>query len=386
MKILILFIDMIRPNRLSFVNDNIKRISPFEKSIKKLGGTFYSNCFTEGPDTPRGLATFSTGIPPNKNGCNTRVKWPRYFLDKNLKTIYDLFLEKNYKISMFSNPNERNTGMFPNHITDMNIHNHDFDLKSYLNKIKLTKNHLLFVSLPDFHWSFDDNGYTTYGESKAYCDINKSFELVFQQYDKDDFDHIFIFSDHGFKFNYEIRSQRKIMLLDEDRTNILMIHRKKGESIFRQDNKLCGLSQVYHSIDHILNNRANKKALEISKPKNYIAIEDHYNFYPTTNQNIELWSVVKNDAIYIRTLDSGYILNRDNRIIKIEVNNEYDEILKHETSFKKYFEEHKKIKVYNNLILKQTNFMYGRKRKKQFKLLKLVFSFIDILLFKIKKQ
>ena len=122
MKILILFTDMIRPNRFSFVNDNINRISPFEKSIEKLGGTFYSNCFTEGPDTPRGLATFSTGMPPNKNGCDTRVKWPRYFLDKNLKTIYDLFLEKNYKISMFSNPNE-NTGMFPNHITDMDIHN-----------------------------------------------------------------------------------------------------------------------------------------------------------------------------------------------------------------------------------------------------------------------
>ena len=99
-------------------------------------------------------------------------------LDKNLKTIYDLFLEKNYNISMFSNPNERNTGMFPNNILDMDIHNHDFDLKSYLSKIKLTKNHLLFISLPDFHWSFDDNGYTTYGESKAYYDINKSFVIL----------------------------------------------------------------------------------------------------------------------------------------------------------------------------------------------------------------
>ena len=386
MKILILFADMIRPNRFSFVNDNIKRISPFEKSIEKLGGTFYSNCFTEGPDTPRGLATFSTGMPPNKNGCNTRVKWPRYFLDKNLKTIYDLFLEKKYKISMFSNPNERNTGMFPNHITEMDIHNHDFDLKSYLNEIKLTKNHLLFISLPDFHWSFDDNGYTTYGESKAYYDINKSFEIVFQQYNKDDFDHIFVFSDHGFKFNHEIRFQKKFMLLDEDRTNVLMIHRKKGERIIRIDNKLCGLSQVYPSVDYILNNRSDKEALQKSKPKNYIAVEDHINFYPKVNQNIELWSIVKNDEIYIRTLNYGYILNRENKKIKKEVNYEYDEILKYETSFKKYFEEHKKIAIYNNLILKQTKFMYGGKRKKQFKLLKWVFSLIDILLFKIKKQ
>ena len=50
--------------------------------------------------------------------------------------------------------------------------------------------------------------------------------------------------------------------------------------------------------------------------QNYIAVEDHINFYPTVNQNIELWSVVKNDEIYVRTLDYGYIINRDNQKIK----------------------------------------------------------------------
>ena len=77
---------------------------------------------------------------------------------------------------------------------------------------------------------------------------------------------------------------KKIMLLNEDRTNILMIHEKSESTIL--DNKLCGLTRAYHSIDYILNKRAEKEALQTSNPKNYIAVEDHINFYPTANQNI----------------------------------------------------------------------------------------------------
>ena len=51
MRVLVVFIDMIRPNRLSIINKNIKDDTPFDKSLKNLGGTLYNNCFTQGPDT-----------------------------------------------------------------------------------------------------------------------------------------------------------------------------------------------------------------------------------------------------------------------------------------------------------------------------------------------
>ena len=52
MKILVIFIDMIRPNRLSTFNDKIVADTPLDLSLRELGGTYYTNCFSQGPDTP----------------------------------------------------------------------------------------------------------------------------------------------------------------------------------------------------------------------------------------------------------------------------------------------------------------------------------------------
>ncbi len=370
---------MIRPNRLSTFNNKIKRDTPFDKSLLKLGGTFYNNCFSEGPDTPRGLATFATGKPPFVNGCNTRLKWPRYFLDKDLRTVYDLFIDKNYKLSFFSNPNERETGMFPERINKMNIHNNDFNLDGYLKNLELSNNHLLFISLPDFHWSFDDHGYTKYGEHKAYFDINKSFDIIFNNFNKDDFDHIFVFSEHGFKFNYEVKQQKKYLLLNEDRTNILMIHRKKGEEKIKYSHQLCSLGQMFYNIDNILNNESFEQSVFSKKGKEYIVIEDHLDFTPTVNQSLGLWSIVMQESIYIRDLENGYLIDRDSKKIISKIDEKYDQVLKNESSFSKYYQEHNKINIYREFILKQTKYMHGGKRKKVSKIIIWVHSLIDFI-------
>ena len=375
MRVLIVFIDMIRPNRLSIFNQNIENSAPLDISLKKIGGTFYRNCFSQGPDTPRGLASFATGKIPFENGCTTRVKWPRYFLRKELKTIYDLFIEKNYKMTFFSNPNERETGMFPEHITNMNIHNKDYDLDKYLKNTKLEDNHFMFIGLPDYHWSFDDNGYTTYGEKKAYQDTAKSFDVIFDNFNKDDFDHTFVFSDHGFKFIHESKTQPKYMLLNEDRTNILMIHRIKGdEDKVDFSNKLCAITDVYSTIDEILNDNKSKNSLFSDSEKEYVIIEDHLDFAPSVNQNIGLWALAMKENIYVRTLDNGYLIDRINNVEEIVID-KYDDILKKESSFGVYFDEYEKVYRYREFIFKQTSYMYGGERKKISK----VYNYINIL-------
>ncbi len=166
MRVLTIFIDMIRANRLSTFNNNIKVSTPLDDAFKDLGGTVYTNCFTPGPDTPRGMSTYYTGINPYQNGCNTRLKWPKYFLNKNFKTVFDIFLEKNYEMNIFSAPNERETGFLPSHIDSMDIHNDDYDMNKYLSNIELKDDHFLFLSIPDYHWAFDDFGYSTNGRKK----------------------------------------------------------------------------------------------------------------------------------------------------------------------------------------------------------------------------
>lgn len=379
MKILVVFVDMIRPNRLSTINKSISPNTLLDEFLNKLGGTFYKNCFSQGPDTPRGLATFATGKTPNKNGCDTRIKWPRHFLNKDLKTVYDLFIEKNYEMTFFSNPNEREFGIFPEHITNMNIHNNNCDLDKYLKAVKLKKNHFMFISLPDFHWSLDDNGYTVYGEKKAYKDIVNSLEVVFNNFNRDDFDHIFLFSDHGFKFIHEFKIQPKHMLLNEDRTNILMFHRKKGDpNNIKINEKLCAITDIFYTIDEIINKKKLDESLFSEREKTYIIIEDHLTFKTSINQYIEIWAVVFKEKIYVRDLENGYLIDRNNKV-EFGVKHQLDSILQKESSFGKSNYEFQKVHKYDELILKKTKFMYGGQRKKKSQILHMYNIIRDII-------
>jgi len=309
MKVLTIFIDMIRANRLSTFNSCVKVDTPLDTAFKELGGTVYTNCFTPGPDTPRGMSTYYTGINPYQNGCNTRLKWPEYFLNKDLNTIFDLFIEKDYKIDCFSSPRERDTGLFPEHIAEMNVHNIDLNMDKYLSELELKNDHFLFISIPDYHWAFDDFGYSSKGEKKAY-DVTKSvWDIVFKNLNKEDFDHIFIFSDHGFKFSVERKLEPKSYMLNEDRTNSIMLHRAKEQNDLVQNNKLCSLADLYSTYEDILNVKQTKSISLLSKKEHsFITLEDHIDFAPAINQNIELWALVNKEIIYIRELDKVTII------------------------------------------------------------------------------
>jgi hypothetical protein len=370
---------MVRPNRLSILNNKIIKPSPIDIVLQKMGGTLYNNCFSPGPDTPRSMASFHTGKIPNVNGCNSRLKWPRYYLKNDLKTIYDLFIEKNYEMNFFSNPNERDTGIFPEKISNMNIHNTDYNLNKYLSDIKLKDNHLIFIGLPDYHWALDDNGYTHYGEKIAQKEVSRSLNIIFENLNKDDFDHIFFFSDHGFKFVYEYQTQPNFMLINEDRSQILLMHKSKNsQNALQVDDTLLSITDIYSAVSNILNSQeVNQLQLFNDYNRKYVIIEDHCNFDSTVNQNIDIWGLVMKDKIYVRDLKKGYLINRTDNTYEELIIQRYDEILKNETSFKKYLVEYEIINKNKNLLLKQTDFMSGRKRKKTSKIFNYLNTIID---------
>ena len=381
MKVLTIFIDMIRANRLSTFNGNVKKDTPLDIAFKEMGGTTYTNFFSPGPDTPRGMATYYTGVNSYKNGCNTRLKWPQYFLDKELNTIFDLFIEQGFKIDCFASPKERDTGLFPSHINDMNIHNEDYDLDKYLSELQLQNDHFVFLSIPDYHWAFDDFGYSVSGEKNAYKVTKSVFEIVFNNFSKDDFDHIFIFSDHGFKFNVERRSQAKPYMLDEDRTNSIMLHRSKGQEGLVKNDKLCSIADLYPTYEAILGiNQTKSFSLLSDNEHKFIVMEDHINFAPSVNQNIELWALVNKDFIYIRELNKVTHIDRKTREVSSIMIKQYDDILKNESSFGSYIDEYEKIFRYRKNMLSVKVYMNGKPRKKSHKVKKYLNHFKDLLI------
>lgn len=352
MKVLVIFADMLRANRLSTFNDAIGVDTPVDKSFKELGGTIYKNCFTPRPDTPGGISSFTTGLPPYLNGCDIRVKWMREFLDPNLKTVYDLFLDKGYKVDFLSDPRERAVGLFPEHISNMEIHNSVYNIDEYLDKLVLEDDHFIFLCTPQFHWTLDAYGASQNGEKHGLDDIAFAFNKIFTKLDKEQFDHTFIFSDHGFKFSHEVKVDPDFMLINEDRTNTVLIHRQKYDDKLVVNDKLCSLTDIYSTFQEILGDKSYGFSLLQDNERDYVVIEDHIKFLPEVNQNLELWGVVNKASIYIRTLTEAFLIDRKSHNVVSGVIEYFDLILESESSYKKYKTEHERIFVYSSNLQK----------------------------------
>jgi len=382
MRVLTIFIDMIRANRLQTFNDEVKKSTPLDEAFKELGGTVYTNCFTPGPDTPRGMASYYTGLPPYLNGCTTRLKWPEYFLKPELKTVFDLFLEKEYALNVVSSINEQNNGFLPKYIKNMDVNNTDYNLKKYLMSIKLQEKHHLFISLPDYHLAFDDAGYSKNGEKIAYGEVRTSFDIIFECFDKDDFDHIFIFSDHGFKFLSEYKLDSPMYMINEDRINSIMLHRIKEENGLSRNNKLCTLMDLFATYQKILGKEVSHGIPLLDKEESdFVVIEDHISFAPQVNQNIELWALVSKELLYIRNLEKAILIDRRTGKEEEILVDEYDMLLKEKSSFAFYIDEYEKTVLYRkNIVHDKSQYMSGKVREDRSTFIKYFYIGQDLLL------
>jgi len=373
MKVLMLFVDMLRPNRFESYNSDIQPNS-IDHLLNDLGGTLYTNCFSPGPDTPRSMACFYTGMLPMDNGCDTRVKWPGKFINKDRPNIFEPFIENDYALNFFSNPNEREGGLFPPGIENIGVHNQNYDLKGYLNNINLADNHLVFLAIPDYHWALGDWGYTLKAEQIAIKETTKSLEIVFDELDKDDFDHIFIFSDHGFKFSAEAEAEEEYSFINRDRSNIFMFARQKGDRALAYKDKLCSIQDLKHTVDNLFGLESSFSLLG-SNERTHVVIEDHLTMgAPSVNQNIDIWAVVTRDEMYVRTPEYGVLIN-NNGMPHLGVNPHFDYILMTESQFARYLDEHEKVFEYNRLILAQTSYMNGGARPTEGKIHSLLNKF-----------
>lgn len=386
MRVLYVFADMFRPNRLNAVNSDA-RYNPMDAFFTQLGGTLYSNCYSPAPDTPRGMAAIYTGKTPAENGCDTRVKWPRHFLGKKQRSLFDGFLDAGYAISCFSNPNERELGLFPPRVNDdVRVqHNSNYQMGEYLRNIELKKDHFLFVSLPDFHWALTDYRYTGFAEKHANQQLLQSLNTIFTVFEKDTFDHIVIFSDHGFKFSAELKSEQAENFLNESRSKVLLFHRGSKNHKFNVNHSLLSSQDVFNFSQSILS--CDQPRFEDFE-RNFVAIEDHKSIDgPKLNQNVDIWAVVTADQYYIRTLTSGYYFC-GNKLAGPIINDKLDTILKKNTQFGKYSEEHSIVNRYRKLLLKQSTFMNGSRRKswKKLNLIALYYFALDFLKIKSGKN
>ena len=141
--------------------------------------------------------------------------------------------------------------------------------------------------------------------------------MFFKKYDKDIFDYIFIFSDHGCILSDDnLSSKNTYHLLNDNRSKIFLHMRKKGEKQSHINSSLRSIMDVYPTISKILNNPDPKNINGISlfnkKPHDFIVIEDSCNFKPYLGIHNDIWRYKEIDYSYYVSLYDGEELISEN--------------------------------------------------------------------------
>ena len=342
MKILSIFIDMVRANRLKLFEPSLKRNNPLDNFLKEIGGTAFTNHISPGPDTTRGLSSYFSGEPPWENGCDTRIKSISSFLNSNKKTNIDIFEDYDYKQFFFSDPGEVEY-IFPKNFY-LHQYNKEFNLCKFLDDIILTDNSHLFLALPDFHSCIDDYGANFLGEKIGYKKLVNILSNIFSKFEPDMFDYIIIFSDHGFKFSKEYKKEkkkRKLLLYNEDRIRPMLFVKEKNQKELRYDDRMISLADLQKIYINILKNNI-KSPLDLLGRK-FVCFEDHIDFSYSKYMKTEIFGLVNKKHFYVRNFNDCLLLNRQGEFISSKNNEKYDSILLNETSYGKKLEYLNKI-------------------------------------------
>ena len=357
MRILLLQCDMLRANLLKTFNPDIREKGPVDCLFDEIGGTAFVNCYTPSPDSARSLACLLSGRYPKTNGCNTRIKWPKFYLKEDILTFFDLLSECGFRMCVSLTKVEAKLGFLPARLPgkiDLFYSPRDIQ-KTMKTSFGSDENIFCFIALTDYHWSLDDYGPNSLGNYRGQMHISNYLNGFFGDFGIDYFDYIFLFSDHGCKLNNE-RNENELFLTNDSRTKITMFVRKKGDSGIVVNEKLSTIMDIFPTIKDILGIK-NKFAYDgISlfdqDEHNSVVIEDHKTFGVTIDQVLENWAVRTKDYFYFRDLE-------EKALFKVISPNKYEVVLEPDVNLMNELEKQ----------IERKSHSYGE-NKKQYEILK----------------
>ena len=366
---------MLRPSLLKSFNDNIISPGGMDIVINKIKGTIYTNCYTPAPDTPRGLAALYTGMYPKNNGCTSRIKWPKYYQNKDVKTIFDILFDSGYSTHINISKLEEQTGFLPERLPkDVNVYYSTNDIgKAFKQSVISENNQAYFITLNDYHWSLDELGHNSLGDHHGQRRLKQYLDNLFPSNNYDVVDHLFLYSDHGFMLDSE-RHKSPLFIADDSRSKIVMMTRNRGDTSLMVNRKLTSIIDIYPTIHEILNIKGSPECDGLSlfsdEEHKSIVIEDHKNFSVSLEQLIESWAVRTKDYFYFKNLESD-------KLFEVRSDNEYalvegdisqikqhleQEIINNSSSYTETSKQYNILKYYENMQRTISDYSTGERR------------------------
>lgn len=363
MKLLLIFIDMLRPNLLYTTNGKKGESHRVDHFFERIGGTIYTNCYTPAPDTPRSIASMWTGCYPKNNGCDKRIKWPGYYLNSH-SHLLSSFMSAGYQINTYTNPGERKAGLLPRSYEVIGNYNEEIGIANFLENLMLEEKSITFISLSDLHWVMDDWGYHNRSLQRGYDVLGDILETVEANLDLSQFDETVIFSDHGFKLHSELGINDKYELVNEDRTQTFLLYKKKGQSEINYCNRLTSIMDIFPTLLKAANLEevhCDGLSLDVDEGHSFLLVEDFSIFTPEINQVADLWAVIDSSGVvYKRTL-GGFKVSTN--LYGPEMLKQFDEfIATHSKYYKELVNEMKMLDYYKNFVVRRTKYNNGQNR------------------------
>ena len=319
MKILVIFIDMVRVDHLNTYNPQVRE-SLLDKRLVEMGGTVFTRCYSPGPDTPRSMACMQTGLFPHFNGCDTRIRWPKYFIKDGIDTIWDHAVDRGMKVNLCCNKNETITGFFKAKESDRI--SYYYSPEEFVNKAYFGEDTLSFIGIPDMHTAISDYRATDYAFSKDDTIVDMCFENYLTEAFVSQFDYTIVFSDHGYQSDHEHnRMKSALELLDDSRNQLLMFIHKRGNKKFNKDNRLASMVDLYATIEHLIGCEDFRQGFSLlESPKRIIThIEDHQDFQVYPEIMIKQWRVITDLYDFRTNIKSTLITKGDDNCKEMAV-------------------------------------------------------------------
>lgn len=292
MKFLMIFVDMLRPNLLNMGNKRI-RDTELDKVLKPWNGTFYSNCFTPGPDTPRSTACLWSSLYPIKNGCNTRIRYPYFYLREPENNFLTLLKKNGYKMNFVINVQNEQLGELPVKFSE-DCYYEDGTLEERLKRVEVTDNSFTYISIQDYHAVVNDWHASPRAAVVGNELVAREIRMIESVLPLNQFDCVILYSDHGWKKGRE-PMDTPLQRLGRNRTQIMCYVAEKNQNEYRTDKRLCSIMDLGPTICEMAGidvpYETDGMPLQGSKQYKRILIEDPVNFKVTIGQTIEVWGV-----------------------------------------------------------------------------------------------
>ena len=363
MKILLCFLDMLRPDLLGLYGNTLH--SEVDDFFQGLGGTIYQNCYSPGPDTPRSTGCLLTGCYPKNNGCDARVKYPKYFLHEKNLTFLDVLKENNVNLRFYLDAYNREIGFLPEGFYEEEyLKGSDLTIQDYLDKYQVCDNSFTFLYFPDFHNIVMDNGYSAKTPKLGLKKVNDILKVLKNKGNLEQYDYCIFLSDHG----YQLKKDLGRNLLDSYRSQIFMFVHKNSDRGLIYDKKLRSIMDVAPSIVRLFTNEnfsCDGKDLLLDESHEILLLEDHADFSVKVNQSIERYAVfTRTDRFFT---DCSGIWTGTRELEQKEKNNFEILLEKTMTDYSRNRFLYDRLQIYNKFIYIKTN-SDGTIRKKSIKL------------------